>query len=247
MHDSGAQLWFADESREFQGNEPYFFDPSDFPWVRQIERNWTVIRNELLEQLDKGRGQLVPYMNEELMSRPKKWRTLGLMFWTIKSKSNCRLFPRTWEVLKQVPNLTAVSFNLLEGQTTIKPHVGNTNAIVRCHLGLIIPDVLPRCGFRVGEESRGWKEGKLLMFCDAHRHTAWNNTNENRYIMVIDVMRPEFVGQRKLSSARVLASIYHETACQRLGWLRRLSASKRGEALVLSVFRAYYLAVLTLR
>ena len=45
------------------------------------------------------------------------------------------------------------------------------------------------------------------MFCDAHRHTAFNNTDKTRIILQFDVIRPEFENQRLLVSARVLASI----------------------------------------
>jgi len=245
MPSSEARLWFADEKREFRGQEPCFFNTDDFPWVHQIESNWLVIRDELLAQLERDDSQLVPYLNHEMMSQPKKWRTLGLMFWAVESKTNRALFPRTWALLEQVPNLTAVSFNLLEGHTTIKPHSGNTNAIIRCHLGLVVPDSIPRCGFRVGNETRSWDEGKFLMFCDAHQHTAWNNTDQNRYIMVLDVMRPEFVSQQKRTCSRVLASIYHESACQRIGWLRRLCNRKWAASLTTSVFRAYYMILLS--
>lgn len=48
---------------------------------------------------------------------------------------------------------------------------------------------------------------QLLMFCDAHRHTAFNNTDKTRIILQIDVIRPEYQCIENWISARVLASI----------------------------------------
>lgn len=45
------------------------------------------------------------------------------------------------------------------------------------------------------------------MFCDAHRHTAFNNTDKTRIILQIDVIRPEYACIENWISARVLASI----------------------------------------
>lgn len=45
------------------------------------------------------------------------------------------------------------------------------------------------------------------MFCDAHRHTAFNYTDKTRIILQFDVIRPEYKRVETLASARVLASI----------------------------------------
>lgn len=240
MTSADASLWFSDLPAPFAGPEPFYYDTADFPWAAQIEAQWQVIRDELAENLDLDRSILAPYMDATMMSRPGRWKTLGLMFWTRRSTENCRRFPRTWALLSDVPGLAAVSFNLLEPNSTIKPHVGNTNAIIRCHLGLVIPAAAPACAFRVGPETRSWEEGRLLMFCDAHQHTAWNNTDKERYIMVIDVMRPEFSAHRLAASARVLAGIHFENALRERPLMRRVFAGRRGQRLGFSLFRAYF-------
>jgi aspartyl/asparaginyl beta-hydroxylase (cupin superfamily) len=237
---STPQPWFADAARPFAGDQPFFYDAAAFPWVAHVEAQWTTIRDELLDALAREQAPLEPYMDASLTSRPDQWKTLGLMFWTLRSRANCRRFPRTWAALRDVPGLCAVSLNLLEGGTTIKPHMGNTDAIIRCHLGLVVPEPAPRCAFRVGSETRSWDEGRLLMFCDAHPHTAWNNSDRRRYILVLDVMRPEYAARRQATSARVLAAIHFETACQRHGWLRRLCAGPRRQAAGFALYRAWY-------
>ncbi len=239
MSTNSAAPWFADQADAFRGEEPFFFDRRRYPWVADLEADWQTIQTELIDKLAEG-AHLQPYMDRNLASKPDRWRTLGLMFWMRRSVSECDRFPKTWALLSKVPNITAASFNLLEPGTTIKPHFGNTNAIMRCHLGLVIPASAPKCAFRVGDETRSWKEGELLMFCDAHVHTAWNNTEKDRYILVVDVMRPEFAESAAAVSARVLAAVNLEAMSQRHALLRKLSGNPMGKRLLMGLLGHWY-------
>lgn len=241
-----SSLWFADGGTPFHGNEPHYFDNATLPWSARIEAQWTTIRDELQAFVASQPDQLQPYVDATMASRPNRWRTLGLMFWTLKSRTHCAQFPRTWAILKDVPGILAASFNLLEEQTTIKPHYGNTNAIFRCHLGLRIPAPAPQCAFRVGDEVRSWEEGKLMVFCDAHEHTAWNNTRSDRYVLVMDVIRPEYAHRKMYVAARVLASIYLEPAYHRIKALRTWCDGLHARAAVFRLLRLYYAARLRL-
>jgi ornithine lipid ester-linked acyl 2-hydroxylase len=232
-----SALWFNYNEGSFKGNEPFYFDTNDFPWVKQIESQWHIIHDELMTLVKEHESSLTPYPNREMTTKLNKWKTFGFMFWTIKSRSNCKKCPETWKLLKTIPNLLAGSFSLLEAGTTIKPHQGDTNAIIRCHLGLRIPAPAPQCAFRVGTETRSWNDGKLLMFCDAQTHTAWNNTGEKRYIMILDIMRPQYAAQTKSICSRVLASIYLEIAYQRIQFLQKHFDTKKRRAFVFGVMK----------
>ena len=62
------------------------------------------------------------------------------------------------------------------------------NSRVICHLPLIVPK---GCWLRVGNDTREWEEGKLLIFDDSIEHEARNPTGEFRIILLFDVWRPE--------------------------------------------------------
>jgi|SRR5947209_2152203 len=239
--------WFHYEGGAFKGKEPLYFDKNDFPWVKRIESQWTVIRDELMTLIKEHESSMVPYANREMTSKRDQWKTFGLMFWTIKSRNNCKKCPKTWDLLNSIPNVLAGSFSLLEAGTTIKPHQGDTNAIIRCHLGLVIPGPAPQCAFRVGTEVRGWAEGEFLMFCDAQTHTAWNNTNSKRYIMIVDIMRPEYAARTKSICSRVLSAIYLEIVYQRKEWLRRHFNNRRRKDMVFGVLNTFFQLALRFR
>ena len=76
----------------------------------------------------------------------------------------------------------------MRGSTHIESHRGPTNIRVRCHLGVKVPD--GDCAIRVGEEVRRWREGKCLVFDDYFEHEAWNHTDEDRLVLIVDLWHP---------------------------------------------------------
>jgi beta-hydroxylase len=47
-----------------------------------------------------------------------------------------------------------------------------------------------RCGIRVGQEFRSWREGGSLVFDDTLEHEAWNDTQGTRVVLFVDFVRP---------------------------------------------------------
>lgn len=235
----GSRPWLRGEG-PYLGNEPRFYDPDDYAWVDRVESNWEIIRDELLEVIREDQAALEPYKDLTMTTKKGAWRTAGLMYWTFESDKNLAKFPKTWEVLGNIPHLTSCSMLSLEPMSSVKPHNGDTNAMVRCHMGLVVPASLPRCGLRVGNESRSWQEGKVIMFNDAHEHTAWNNTDEYRYVLSFDVMRPEFTRRRNWVAVRVLGRIFLEVSYQNHKWLWHRFGKKRGERVLLMLSNSLF-------
>ena len=139
------------------------------------------------------------------------------MFWSRMHKSKLEAFPQTAALLNKIPNLVGASINRLKAGAEITLHKGETNAIYRCHLGLVVPGSLPQIGFRVNNQEVCWQEGKLFAFCDAHQHTAWNHTDQDRYILLLDVIRPEFAKQKYGVCCTVLSLNTLHLMAERLG------------------------------
>jgi len=90
-------------------------------------------------------------------------------------------------------------FSTLMGQSTIKPHTGPMNLRLRVHLPLIVPTTdgknngneRPKCGIRVGSKIHEWKEGEALVLDDSYEHEVWNDTNEPRVLLLVDIWHPD--------------------------------------------------------
>ena len=185
----------------YKGVEPAYFELKDAKWKQELEENWQII----LEELKNNSTQFTTNEVSEFQSEVDSWQTIGFKFWSREHKSKLEAFPQTAALLNKIPNLLGASINRLKAGAEITLHKGETNAIYRCHLGLIVPGNLPEIGFKVNNQERCWEEGKLLAFCDAHLHTAWNHTDKDRYILLIDVLRPEYSNQKYDVCCTVLA------------------------------------------
>jgi aspartyl/asparaginyl beta-hydroxylase (cupin superfamily) len=110
-------------------------------------------------------------------------------------------------LLAQIPHLLSGYVTRIAPGAVIKPHCGETNAHLRIHLGLHVPDVPPSvCGMQIGGKTVGWKNGEAFAFLDAHEHHVWNKSKHYRYILIVDVLRPEFVPRKSFVYARVIVS-----------------------------------------
>lgn len=203
----------------YEGSEPAFYDCADFPWAMQIEHVWPVFLQELENWLQAG-GRATPYFRQSMASGGQ-WKTLPLMTWGLEYHRTMRHFPRSMAALAQIDGLVSVAFNVLEAGARINPHYGDTNCAIRFHLPLKVPGTLPSVGLQVGDEQRSWQTGGLLGFTDGYIHSAWNDSGEDRYILLLDVIRPAYCQRKSIICATVLGSLAVQALFQhRLAWLQ---------------------------
>ncbi|MBU6372739.1 MAG: aspartyl/asparaginyl beta-hydroxylase domain-containing protein [Alphaproteobacteria bacterium] len=179
-----------------------FYGVDLFPWASAVEGAAESIRAEFLALHEDTASAFGPYIRyargepvnqwAELNHSPR-WRTLAL--WQSGARmdtwhSRCPITSATLQAvdLAEIDGLCPnVMFSVLAPHTQIPPHHGETNARLVVHLPLIVP---PACSFRVGFETRAWQEGKLLIFDDTLEHTARNDSNDDRVVLIFDVWNP---------------------------------------------------------
>ena len=180
-----------------------YYERSEFGWIADIEAETDAIRSEILDWLRSGVDRFKPYMASDPM-RPRydahgltdnpEWSTLYLWQNGKALSEHISHCPRTFEAVSRldVPHITtrapAILFSRLSPGARIPPHTGFLNTRLICHLPLVVP---PGCGFRVGGETRQWREGEMLIFDDTVEHEAWNDSDQDRIILIFDVWRPE--------------------------------------------------------
>ena len=179
-----------------------FFDRSHFPWLERLEAETAVIRGELREILASADPGLEPYIDmpagtpvnlwSELDKSPD-WSALHLWRDGTRIDAVCERAPRTAELVGSLPlahipgRAPAVFFSALKAGKRIPPHTGVTNIRSIVHLPLIVPD---GCGFRVGGETRRWREDEAFVFDDTIEHEAWNDSDEDRVVLILDCWNP---------------------------------------------------------
>ena len=179
-----------------------FLEREEFAWAADFERSTAAIRAELLALLE-GDADFRPYV-EDSPDRPARdfhglnnspsWTALYLWKHGSFVEEIAARCPATVKALAQVPlsrigsRTPSVFFSRLEPGAHIPPHTGMLNSRLICHLPLIVPE---GCWLRVGNETRSWEEGKLLIFDDSIEHEARNPSAEMRIVLIFDIWRPE--------------------------------------------------------
>lgn len=214
---SAQAIFFLDENDTYNGPEPYFYDTSKVAGVKILEDNWHIIRDEMQDILSGKKDITLDIPYPPYLSRPDSWKIIYFFNFMWQYHQNCKLFPKTCALLKSVPGLTFAAVTALDPHAKVLPHIGETNATMRGHLGLVIPAPYPTAGIKVGNEERGWEEGKAVLFSDSHWHTAWNDSDKRRFVLVFDIMRPEFAKHRYWMSAQGLSAITIKLANQKWG------------------------------
>ena len=185
---AAPKAWFSfAENGNYKGPEPSFFDIEGKPWKKLLEDNYELILNELKALKEEENKNIVPYYNQTLASSPTAWTVFPLVFWGKYHPENCIKVKETVKLVEQIPGVMSCGFSILKPNTSIKPHDGDSNVMYRCHLTLRSKGDIKEIGMRVGNETITWKTGKLFAFCDAYNHEVWNNTTEERWILIIDI------------------------------------------------------------
>jgi len=169
------------------------YDSAVFPWAKDVEAEWLLIRAELDKVL--VRKDDLPGFHEisaDVMqtSSDKGWKTFMLAGYGVTSERNIASCPQTWRICQKIPGLLTVMFSILEPGKHLTPHRGPYNGVLRLHLGLIVPEPRSELGIRVGSDVYRWREGEAVIFDDAYEHEAWNRTPHTRVVLFVDFVKP---------------------------------------------------------
>jgi ornithine lipid ester-linked acyl 2-hydroxylase len=170
-----------------------FFELDRFPWVEHIEENWEVIRDELRHVLE-DRDALPNFQDiskdQIEITDDDRWKTYFLYGYGFEAELGVETCPRTAALMREIPGMTTAMFSILSPRKHILDHRGPYKGVLRYHLGVVVPEDAQACRIRVGEEIRHWQEGESMVFDDTLNHEVWNDTDETRVVLFVDVLRP---------------------------------------------------------
>ena len=186
-----------------------YFDREHFPWLEALEARTPAIRAEAELLLASGAAAIRPYVRQDSGTPENKWSALdnnldwGACFlweYGVRNDPVCDLCPETAAALAMVPQnivpgkAPTAFFSILKAGAHIPAHTGVTNTRAIVHLPLVVPE---GCEFRVGGETRQWREGEAFVFDDTINHEAWNRSDKDRVVLIFDVWNPHLTGDER--------------------------------------------------
>lgn len=164
-----------------------WFDPAGFPIVPALEDSFPKVREEVLNLPDESFQEEI-----EPINRKGTWEVLFFYEGGRRRADNCARCPTIANIIEQHETVRTcaglIYLSRMRPGTHIAAHRGPTNMRLRCHLGIQIPQ--GDCRLRVDKEIRGWSEGKCIVFDDYFEHEAWNLTETDRIVLIVDLWHP---------------------------------------------------------
>ncbi len=157
---------------------------NDVMFIKALEKEYVKIKEEFQSVASENIYTKWP---EEFLYN-EGWNVFGLRFQKNDIKEAHLLCPVISGLIKKYDTLIdSLGFSSLNPGTIIKPHIGYTNKVLRCHMGIIVPK--GDCALKVAERIIKWKEGSAFIFDDTEQHEAWNKTEQKRVVMLIDLVK----------------------------------------------------------
>jgi beta-hydroxylase len=172
---------------------PGVYENAHFAWVAEIEAEWRTIREELDRVL--ARRAALPKIQDVTpdagsITQDAGWKIFLFAAYGTRSEPAIALCPQTWRIVQRIPGLRTAMFSIFEPDKHLPPHRGPFNGVLRLHLGLVVPEPAKDVAIRIDNDVYHWREGRVLIFDDAHEHEAWNHTELPRVVLFVDFVKP---------------------------------------------------------
>lgn len=195
-----------------------FYEAQEFAWTEAFEAAAPAMLDELNALLDQQQSGFAPYVrtraDRPAPSNPLRddpsWGAHFLWEDGAVVPDHAAMAPATMRALELAPipviaqRSPMALYSLLRPGTHIRPHHGMLNTRLICHLPLITND---QCGLRVGNETRSWQPGRLMIFDDSIEHEAWNRGDATRIILLFEIWRPEITLDERAALTMIFEAI----------------------------------------
>ena len=187
---------------------PEFLDKDAyFPMNRVFENpaNFEALKEEVENILEKTGGGDSLTMTSETFSGQNKyigsdirrengitkaWRVINIKAGDEYSAAAHKYFPSLVRILRTVPQIGTCTVSVLQDGVHIPIHVGYYKGIMRYMIPVVVPKDRENVFLCVNELKYCWTEGVGVLWDDTYPHKVYNNTDEIRVVIYMDVVRP---------------------------------------------------------
>lgn len=166
-----------------------FIEGKYYPELDLIEENWEVIRDEALALYASGHVDVGDDLPASSFYKNGRWKSFYLKSFDNNIPSAYELAPKTMALIDQIPTMNMALFAALMPGKELKKHHDPFAFTMRYSMGLSTPNSID-CGLIVDGDDRIWRDGESFIFDETYMHSAYNDTDKVRLILMTDVARP---------------------------------------------------------
>jgi len=188
---------------------------SYFPEGHRFQREWQAIRGEAMAILDSARPiprfhDIMPAQADISATDGRDWRMFLLRVYGQDIRSNLAHCPRLAQLLAASPEVLSATLSFLAPHKHIPRHRGPFRGVMRFHLGLKIPSEpggRPATIMMIDDHEYRISDGEMLLWDDTFPHEVWNDSDQWRIALLLDVRRRQLPPDMALLSRLLIAGI----------------------------------------
>lgn len=173
-----------------------FHDQAEYPWCAVLKSHFSEIQAELKRNMSDGLWRPGAY-GASSEAYGKDWK-IAEVFTADKWQNEDR-WPRTRAAVQALKGVKPfeVFFARMPPHDHIRAHSDNLNYILTSHLALELE--AGQSSITVGNETRNWVEGEMLVFDTTYIHSARNDSDRYRYVLLLRFWHPELTEEERLA------------------------------------------------
>jgi aspartate beta-hydroxylase len=205
------RFWF---DRRIKG--PSVLDPHHFfPAGRHFAANWQAIRNEasmIARELGKipRFHEIMPEQAAISANDGRDWRMFIMRAYGVDFIANLERCPVLASIVAASPDVLSASFSILESGKHVPAHRGPFRGILRGYLVLSMPrrdDGLAAAVLKVDGVEFRLEEGEFMLWDDTFEHEVWNEGDEVRIVLLLDIRRRGLPWDLRVMSKAIVALV----------------------------------------
>lgn len=160
-----------------------------YPELDVLDEQWETIRDEALALYQNGMIKTKDDLPASSFYKDGRWTSFYLKVYDNDIPSAREMAPQTMALLDRVPSMHIALFACLNPGKKLSGHHDPFSYTLRYSLGLSTPNA-EGCGLVVDGENYQWRDGDSIIFDETYYHSAYNETDKPRIILMTDVDRP---------------------------------------------------------
>jgi aspartate beta-hydroxylase len=140
----------------------------------------------------------------------KDWRLFILKVYGAEVERNMAACPTLADTLNSSPEVLSASLSFLAPRKHIPRHRGPFRGVLRYQLGLSVPvdtEGRPAAVLSLNDDEHRIGDGQDLLWDDTYPHEVWNNSDEMRVALLLDVRRRHMPMDMRMLSSALIASV----------------------------------------
>jgi aspartate beta-hydroxylase len=118
--------------------------------------------------------------------------------------------PALAAIVAAAPEVLSASISFMAPKKHIPAHRGPFRGVLRFYLGLSMPrlaDGRPGAVLKVADRDYRLQEGEYMLWDDTFPHEVWNESDQIRAVLLLDVWRPGMPADMELFSRALIAIV----------------------------------------